>query len=469
MNQVAQTVYDIVVVGGGIAGHCAAVQGAMLGASVLLLEKMPEYGGSTAMCGGAFAFAGTRVQREQGIEDSPELLEKDLLTCGRHANDPAIVRAYAEHQYASYRWLEELGLVFDNVTLNGGQSVPRLHSLDPRQMLRLLHDALAKHGGHYQANAPVKRLLHEGVGPQRRVVGVELDDGRRYAAHRGVVLATGGFSRSQEMVARFAPEWMSARPMGGMGNTGDGLRMAWALGADMVDMGFTKGTYGAPAARPLPGKEDLAPLLIHTMYKGGIVVNLDGNRFVDESLSYKDIGEECLRQRQATGVQIFDQKVMDQSAPFPTVDNYPAAMEAGFIQRADSIADLAKKMNLPPAALERTVDRYNAFCEGREPDVMGRTSLTGGFGHPPAIVNGPFYAIACIPGLNTTFCGLHTDANARVLDVFGEAIDGLYAAGEVMGGLHGASYMSGSSLAKGCIFGRLAAHDAAGRTVTANG
>jgi fumarate reductase flavoprotein subunit len=96
--------------------------------------------------------------------------------------------------------------------------------------------------------------------------------------------------------------------------------------------------------------------------------------------------------------------------------------------------------------------------------------LTGGFGHPPAIVNAPFYAIACIPGLNTTSCGLHTDANARVLDVFGEVIDGLYATGEVMGGLHGASYMSGSSLAKACIFGRLAAQDAAGRTaVTANG
>jgi len=454
---------DVVVIGAGMAGHCAALEAARLGASVLLLEKMPVYGGSTAMCGGAFAFAGTRVQKEQGIADTPELLEQDLLTCGHHANDPKVVRAYAEHQYDAYRWLESLGLDFDNVTLNGGQSMPRLHSLDPKHMLRVLHQALQHAGGAFRANAGVRRLISRGEDAEREVVGVELESGERVMARGGVVIATGGFSRSRELVARFAPHLADAKPMGGEGNTGDGLRMAWALGADLVDMGFTKGTYGAPAHTPLPGKEKIAPHLVHTMYKGGIVVNMLGSRFVNESLSYKLIGEECLKQPGRIGVQVFDQRIMAQSAPFPTVDDYNPALEAGLIQRADSLDDLAVLLGLPSDALEATVARYNAAADGRGGDEMGRDCLTAGYGAVPTLSVAPFYGIACTTGLNSTYCGLRTDAGSRVLDVFGQSIAGLYATGEVMGGLHGASYLSGSSLAKGCIFGRLAAQDACRR------
>lgn len=463
MDNHSSSSHDVIVVGAGMAGHCAALEAALAGASVLLLEKMPEYGGSTMMCGGAFAFAGTRVQKEQGIEDTPELLEKDLIACSHNAGDPAVMHAYAEHQYDAYRWLEGLGLVFDNVTLNGGQSVPRLHSLDPKAMLRLLHKALADAGGAFRANAGVKRLLTRGESTGRCVTGVELINGEHIGAEGGVIIATGGFSRSRDMVARFAPHLADAKPMGGEGNTGDGLRMAWALGADMVDLGFTKGTFGAPASAPLPGKEKIAPHLVHTMYKGGMIVNLNGDRFINESESYKVIGEECLKQPRAIGVQIFDQAIMDQSAPFPTVDDYNAALEAGLIQRADTLAGLAAALGLPAERLQACVERYNAACEGRGPDDSGRDCLTAGYGKPHAFTRGPYYGIACTTGLNSTYCGLHTDAQARVLDVFGAPIPGVYATGEVMGGLHGASYLSGSSLAKGCIFGRLAAQHALSR------
>jgi fumarate reductase flavoprotein subunit len=200
------------------------------------------------------------------------------------------------------------------------------------------------------------------------------------------------------------------------------------------------------------------------MYKGGIVVNTKGERFINESLSYKLIGEECLKQPGRIGVQVFDQRIMDQSAPFPTVDDYSSALEAGLIKRADSLDELAGLLGLPAQALKATVARYNAAAEGRGGDEMGRDCLTAGYGTVPTLSVAPFYGIACTTGLNSTYCGLRTDAGARVLDVFGEAIAGLYATGEVMGGLHGASYLSGSSLAKGCIFGRLAAQDACRRT-----
>lgn len=452
--------YDVIVVGAGMGGHCAALEAAQAGSRTVLLEKMLAYGGSTAMCGGAFAFAGTDVQKRQGIADTPDLLEQDLIACSHHAGDPAVMHAYAQHQYEAYRWLERLGLVFDNVTLNGGQSVPRLHSLDPKAMLRLLHKALADAGGEFRANAGVQRLLTRGEDRQREVIGVELLSGEKLLADGGVVIATGGFSRSRDMVARFAPHLAEAKPMGGEGNTGDGLRIAWALGADMVDMGFTKGTFGAPAGTPLPGKEAIAPHLVHTMYKGGLIVNLKGDRFVNESESYKVIGEATLKQPERIGIQVFDHTIMAQSAPFPTVDDYNAALDAGLIQKADTIAELAAVMGLPVQRLEDTVARYNAAARGQAPDNMRRDCLTAGYGQVPPVAVAPFYAIACTTGLNSTYCGLHTDAGARVLDVFGAPIAGLYATGEVMGGLHGASYLSGSSLAKGCIFGRLAAQDA---------
>jgi fumarate reductase flavoprotein subunit len=455
--------FDVVVIGAGMAGHCAALEAAQRGARAVLLEKTGEYGGSTRMCGGAFAFAGTEIQKQLDIPDSAELLERDLLIAGKHRNDPALVHVYAEQQYDAYEWLMSLGLRFDQVSLSGSQSVPRNHSLDPVHAITLLHDLCLQAGVVYQANAEAARLLTEGADESRHVVGVVLKDGARILARGGVVIATGGFSRSTEMVERFAPHLRDAKPMGGYGNTGDGLRMAWALGADLVDMGYAKGTFGAPTTTPLPGKEDIAPRLVSAMYRGAIIVSADGRRFVNESISYKAIGDRCLEQPGAKAFQIFDQQVMDQSSPLPTVVDFRAALEAGLLQQADSVEALASGLGIDAAGLRRTVDAYNDAVNGKQADQFDRTSLSTGYGKPTRIERAPFYGLACTTGLTSTYCGLHTDTEARVLDVFGAPIPGLYATGEVMGGFHGETYMSGSSLAKGCIFGRLAARDAIAR------
>lgn len=455
--------YDVLVVGAGMAGHCAALEAARLGARVLLLEKTALYGGSTRMCGGAFAFAGTAIQQEHGIADSPELLEQDLLAAGRHRNDRALVHVYAQRQHEAYQWLREMGLEFEKVSLSGSQSVPRNHSIDPVRVLDTLHRALLRAGGGYRAGAAVDRLCTQGEGAARRVTGVRLAGGEEIGAGAGVVIATGGFSRAADLVERFAPQLRAARPMGGHGNTGDGLRMAWALGADLVDLGYVKGSFGAPVGTPLPGTEAAAPRLISAMYRGAIVVNAAGRRFVDESVSYKLIGDRCLEQPDALAFQIFDQSVMDQSSSLPTVADYRAALACGLVRQADSLAELASLLGLDSASLLQTVDAYNRACDGLEPDAQGRNSLSTGYGKPTRIERGPFYGLACTTGLTSTYCGLRTDIDARVLDVFGQAIEGLYATGEVMGGFHGETYMSGSSLAKGCIFGRLAAQHAVSR------
>lgn len=465
-QQTGQTeLADIIVVGAGMAGHCAALAAVQHGASVVLLEKNNAYGGSTAMCGGAFAFAGTDIQQQKGIEDSPDLLEEDLLKAGKYRNDKALVHVYAQKQLDAYRWLGSLGLRFEQVTLSGSQSVPRNHSIDPVMVLDLLHDHLRDSGRvQFRTNAAAQRLIAEDRDGRRQVCGVVLEDGTRMTARGGVILATGGFSRATDLVERFVPHLRRARPMGGEGNTGDGLKMAWALGADLVDMGYVKGTFGAPVTQPDPAWQGQVPRLISAMYRGAIVVDARGQRFVDESISYKTIGDRCLELPDALAFQIFDQTVMDQSAPLPTVVDFKSGLAAGLIVQADSIRVLAGRLGIDASNLEQTVERYNQACAGVGADEFGRTSLSTGYGKPTPVRTGPFYGFACTTGMTSTYCGLRTDTRARVLTVYGETIPGLYAIGEVMGGFHGETYMSGSSLGKGCVFGRIAAADAWGRS-----
>ena len=463
-RQSTTTVADIVVVGAGMAGHCTALAAAEAGAQVLWLEKTPAPGGSTAMCGGALAFAGTDIQKAKGIQDSAELLEEDLMKAGKYRNDRALVHEYAQRQYDAYRWLTALGVRIESVSLSGSQSVPRNHATNPQEALQCLRrHALDSGRVTLRTGAAVKRLVVEGGPADRQIVGVELEDGERVMARGGVVLATGGFSRASDLVERFAPELRAARPMGGEGNTGDGLRMAWALGADMADMGHAKGTFGAPVEAPLPGYEGRAPRIVSAMYRGAIIVNRDGKRFVDESVSYKVIGDVCLQQPGVVGFQIFDQQVMDQSAPLPSVADYQGALAAGMLKKAETLEDLAAILGIDWSSLRHTVSVYNEACLGLRPDECGRTSLSTGFGKPTPVERGPFYGVACTTGLTSTFCGVRTDTRARVLDVFGTPMEGLYAVGEVTGGFHGETYMSGSSLGKGCVFGRIAAAHAAHR------
>ncbi|MBN8748868.1 Fumarate reductase flavoprotein subunit [Xylophilus ampelinus] len=453
---------DLVVAGGGLAGHCAALQAAEHGACVMLLEKTSRYGGSTTHSSGSFAFAGTQAQRDAGFEDSPQNMEADIMRASGNLADPALVSLYIEHQAEAYEWLRAHGVVFHPVTLSSNQGVPRTHATEPSQLMDALHAAV-------QANSSIRYVPDAAITALHQHVGRvdEIEFSRDGALHRvrsgaGVVLATGGFSRNAELIGKFAPKISRAMRLGGEGNDGDGLLLAWKLGADVVDMPYVNGTFGIslnhyPEERPPEADEALLRLAI---YRGGIAVNKNAQRFADESISYKVLGELCLDQPGGVGFQVWDQSIMDQSVPAPNATDFESAFRKGLVKRADDIAALARTVGLDETQLTETVERYNRDVAAGGDTVFGRTTLGKGWGKLVTIERAPFYIYPCTTAILATYCGVKVTRGMEVIDVAGQPIAGLYAAGEMVGGFHGSGYMSGSSLSKSAIFGRVAADTA---------
>ncbi|MGE0845378.1 MAG: flavocytochrome c [Flavobacteriaceae bacterium] len=449
---------DVVVIGGGLAGCSAALSAAQAGADVLLLEKQPDCGGSTVLSGGFLAFAGTDMQEEHGVEDTNELIFKDLMDAGGGANDERLVRTYVEGQLDLYRWLCGLGIRFTDLEVGSGQSVPRGHITVTRTLIDTLRKAAEATGSvtvRYDTQA--KELIRDGIdGPVVGVVAMSDGEPLRIGARNGVVLTSGGFSRSEDLLRNFAPNQAKALRIGGAGNTGDGLKMAWRLGAGLRDMGFVKGTFGT---HPDTGPDRHELLLAY--YVGAIMVNKNAKRFIDESLTYKVLGDACLEQPDQLAFQIWDQDIQDRSEDGVPLFDFKPALESGKLISADTLEELAAKCGLDPEALKATVERYNGDVEGGIDRDFGRDGLSNHHGRIRRIDRAPFYAYPSTSIVLATYCGLTIDENARVIDVMNRPIDRLYAAGEITGGFHGVTYMTGSSLGKAAFFGRLAGRNCA--------
>lgn len=449
---------QLVVVGGGLAGFSAALSAAEAGMEVVLLEKTADTGGSSAMCGGCLAFAGTDLQEAAGIKDSSEVLRQDLLEVGKGECDETLVDAYVNEQSETYEWLKARGVVFSPaIEAASGQSVPRVHNVDPADMVRCLEVA-AKNSGRVTVltSTRAERLERDNVSGQVTGVRVSGNSGERIiGASAGVILASGGFVQNKELIHRFAPDYDEAIFIGGEGNEGDGLRMAWALGADFRDMVYIKGTFGK---HPIDMNNHHACLAV---YKGAIAVNQDGKRFVDESISYKLLGDACMRQPYHVAYQILDRDIMESGDNRVRILDFERRLEEGLFVEADTLEELALLIEIPEEVLVDTVATYNQGVKAGHDELFGRRHLVHNHGELRSIERGPFYAYPSTAVVFGTYCGLKIDAAMRVIDVFGQPIPGLLAAGEVVGGLHGAAYMTGSALGKAAIFGRIAARTAA--------
>lgn len=439
--------FDAIVVGGGLAGAAAAQRLAAGGHRVALLEKRDRLGGSSALSGGWFALSGTPLQRSAGVDDSDALFLADMRETGGGYADESLLRALVGGEAHAIEAIDRAGAWTDELKVSAGMTVARAHLVRIRDLLAQLQAEADAAGTVVLTGRSAERLIVDGS----RVVGV-VSGGEELIADGGVVLASGGFSRSRELLDLFVPDQAAAMPYGGVGNTGDGLRMAWMLGAGLADIGHVSGTYGQHARTTDEEHE-----LLTANYLGAILVNTAGERFADESDSYKVLGSAVLTQPGRTAFQIFDAVVRARSRPGAPLSDMERLEELGHLVSAPTLGALAAGLGIPPADLERTVDRYNRAVSGAGDDAFGRTGLVNGVGALTPIHTPPFYAYAAVTAMTSTFGGLRVAPDAAVLRVDGSRIEGLYAAGEVAGGFHGSSYMTGTALTKALVFGVVAA------------
>lgn len=448
--------YELVILGGGLAGMCAAVEAGEQGASVLLLEKQAELGGSTVLSSGYMAFAGTDMQEKMGIIDSTHSLLSDMLEVGGSVNKKDLIDTYGQHQLATYQWLLDHGVEFRTLQAVSGHSVPRGHTIDPHQAIQVLYKKVKElENVAIKFNAHAKRLVKNQEGRVVQVLFMEEGQEKSVMAENGVLLASGGFAKSEEFLKQFAPHLEPAIRIGGEGNHGEGLQMAWEHGAWVQDLPYLSGTYGFhPTATSTVKSQGLA------FYKGGIIVNQLGKRFVNESLSYKLLGNAALRQPEGISYQIWDQTVMDQAVADDPLYDFSLLKRRRLLYQVDTFEELAECIDVPLEILEETITSYNeGIKKGAEPE-FGRKSLTHHYGTPTPIEKAPFYAFESTVAMLATYAGVAVNPQGQVLNPYNEPIPGLYAAGEVTGGFHGAGYVTGSSLGKCAVFGRLAVQDA---------
>ena len=457
---------DVVVAGAGGAGLAAAYEAGRAGARAIVFEKQQRLlESSTAISVGRFSFAGTDIQLAHGVHDSNELLSRDILQVGRGRNDPALVQAYVDHQLDTYKCLVELGVRWGaTVAAEAGMSIQRGHLTDPVDLVRILRGAVERQGAPVLPGTPVTALVHDAAG---RVTGavVRHRDGspRRVRACRAVVLATGGFARDARRLAQIHPLFEHVAATSGAGHTGDGLRMATALGAQLRDMEHVKPSF--ELYRHGSTSDDIVLLFL----KGGVIVNARGERFVNEAVSYKDIGMACLEQPGRMAWQVVDSRIFEaareegrtgRKSPL-TIDESKRRM---FV-RGDSIRGLARAAGLPEDALAATIERYNASVDAGHDADFGRDVLAGNYGRPVRLDAPPFYACPTVGHMLATYAGIWVRPDMAVRTATG-VVPGLYAAGEAVGGFHGESYTSGTALGKALIFGRIAGMSAAARAAS---
>lgn len=457
------TDFDIIVVGGGGAGLAAAIMARRAGASVIVLEADTKLGGATSLSAAVMFACNTSVQKARGIEDTPDAMYRYLMTLAAHEMDPRIARIMADQSGPALEWLISLGVEFpsDFLLCSGVEEVPRGHpSLG---VAPSLINAAGAEGVEVALGTRVDRLLVE----DGRVVGIETE-GEQLRA-KAVIVTTGGFGNSPEMIRRFYPtaaqhgDWTYAVHMDAPYIVGDGITLGEQVGAEIVggDSGLLLPTSGL-------GKwiEAFLPPWI-------MLVNEHGRRFMNEASPYAVSGYQINAQPGAHAFAVYDDVALEEGSqdmrfadPYHSGTAMPTweynllkkAADDGRIVKADSIAELANKIGISADTLEAAVERYNADCDA-DVDSHFFKQMPRRF----PVRKAPFYARevrACVIG--QTGAGLNINQHAQVLDGHGDPIEGLYAAGEVLGCAVGKRYAGGGmGICNAMVFGRLAGSEAA--------
>ena len=446
---------DLLIVGAGIAGLTAACIAKDSGIeNVLVIEKEPVIGGSSIVSRGSWVASETSWQTKYSIKDSNEALIKELLTQGEHKNNVELVKAFVKANTDQINWV--IKNIAEPKTIFPETVVSRVHQFDCHKLIFGLRSYAISKGVRFKTGVRARELIVDN-GKVSAALCTQAGNSLRINASKAVLLATGGFSRNPTLLERVSRGFSNVQTLSAQGCEGDGLLLAGKLNADYADLDQIKASYAF-----IPNSASVDDMLF-LFYYGAIIVNSDCIRFVNESAPYKQIAQKVLTQPNGKSYLVFDSTILKEATlhGVKSKEYYQKLIDEGLMFASDSIESLARKAKLDHVGLINTVEIYNEAIKnsGSDPDY-GRTSFNKN-GKLLPIVNGPFYVIPAAACLLGTYGGLKIDERARVLDKDGKVISGLYAAGEVTGGIHGANPIMGAPLAAAASFGRIAALDIA--------
>lgn len=489
---------DVVIVGAGGAGMTAALQAVDSGVnSVIIVEKGGSTGGNTSRATGGMNAAKTVYQDEnewsdatttavekaiataeekyadgdkvsnltalvkeqfeaykanpEGYFDSVELFALDTIIGGKGLNDFDLVMTLTGNSAEAIDWLATKNAHLTNVGSFGGASVKRIHRATTEDgkttpvgayLVKVLTaDVEAEDKIDLRTNTAATELVME----DGKAVGVKVknENGEYTIRAKAVILASGGFGADLDRVAALKPELAGFVTTNASTITGDGIDMAVAVGAATVDMEQIQ-------IHPSVYTETTTALITEGIRgDGAILVNQEGKRFVNELETRDNVSAAELAQEGGYAYTILDQKMMDASS------TYNSYFTKGYAVQADTYEELAEKLGVDPATFAATMEAWNKAVADQKDDEFGRLSFAS------ALDTAPYYAIKVSPGIHHTMGGVKINTNAEVLTKAGEVIPGLYAAGEVTGGVHGANRLGGNAVADIVVFGRIAAQNAA--------
>ena len=445
---------DIVVIGAGGAGMSAAIQAVQNGATnVVIVEKTGMAGGNTTRSTGGLNASETTFQDRDAIEDSNQLFIDDTMKGGKNINNPELVKYMAENSAEALYWVNDMGADLTVVGLFGGASVKRIHRPSDTSavgpvLVKTLLSVVEKNNIPVLYNTKAEEIITDANGA---VSGVKVTDAEgTYTINcKAVIIATGGFGANSEMVEKLNPNLKGFGTTNVAAATGDGITMGTAIGAATVDM---EQIQTHPTVHPET----------QTMYteavrgNGAIIVNKEGARFTNEMGTRDVVSAAILEQTDGQAWLIFDEAVRKS---LKAIEGY---ISAGIVFQSETIEGLAAEIGADPATLSATMAKFADDVKAGNPDEFGRAGLE------LPLTEANFYACMVAPAIHHTMGGLKINTAAEVLNEEGNAIAGLFAAGEVTGGVHGANRLGGNAVTDIVVFGK-AAGTSACDYVAANG
>ena len=481
---------DVVVVGAGGAGMTAAITAAAEGKSVVILESQSMVGGNSVRATGGMNAGKTVYQDENefgesaGVEktlktaaekyadnetitalaktvseqwaayqanptgyfDSVELMELDTMIGGKGINDPELVETLCANSADAIDWLDEHGITLHNVSSFGGASVKRIHRPVNAEgktvsvgsyMIPLLEENCKKAGVQILLNTTANEILTDANGAAAGIKATGSTGETVTVNAKAVVLTTGGFGANLDMVVKYKPELKGFMTTNAAGIQGQGIEMAQAIGAATVDMDQIQ-------IHPTVEANTAALITEGLRGDGAILINEEGQRFIDEVGTRDVVSAAEIAQTGSYSWLVVDQAMADASS---VIQGY---IKKGYTVTGETYEELGEAMGVDAAAFAETMEKWNGYVEAKNDPDFGRTS----FANP--LNTAPYYAVKVTAGVHHTMGGLKINANTEVLNEKGEVIPGLFAAGEVTGGVHGANRLGGNAVADFTVFGRIA-------------